>query len=150
MLFGSLVELHALLHSYVYFSLLEKLFLSNLDTSSTPSRHLVICRAPKLFFIAILTHSRQLVDRSRKFLDPRQLLDSWWIDRDSLIMSDEFFLDISRQLHLSTFCFLDTWLDTYLDTSICQDLLNLYIQVLCNPAFISLDLSLDSFVSSPP
>ena len=36
MLFGSLVELHAWLHSYLCFSLLEKLFLSNLDTSSTP------------------------------------------------------------------------------------------------------------------
>ena len=35
MLFGSLVELHALLHSYRCFSLLEKLFLSNLDRSST-------------------------------------------------------------------------------------------------------------------
>ena len=37
MLIGSLVELHASLHSYLCFSLLEKLFLSNLDTSSTPS-----------------------------------------------------------------------------------------------------------------
>ena len=36
MLIGSLVELYAWLHSYLCFSLLEKLFLSNLDTSSTP------------------------------------------------------------------------------------------------------------------
>ena len=35
MLFGSLVELHAWLHSCLCFSLLEKVFLSNLDTSST-------------------------------------------------------------------------------------------------------------------
>ena len=35
MLIGSLVELHAWLHSYLCFSFLEKLFLSNLDTSST-------------------------------------------------------------------------------------------------------------------
>ena len=35
MLFGSLVELHTWLHSYLCFSLLEKLFLSNLDTSLT-------------------------------------------------------------------------------------------------------------------
>ena len=36
MLFGSLVVLHSWFHSYLCFSLLEKLFLSNLDTSSTP------------------------------------------------------------------------------------------------------------------
>ena len=36
MLFGSLVELHHWLHSYMCCSLLEKLFLSNLDSSSTP------------------------------------------------------------------------------------------------------------------
>ena len=35
-LFGSLVELYAWLHSYLYFSPLEKLFLSNLDSFSTP------------------------------------------------------------------------------------------------------------------
>ena len=60
MLFGSLVELHALLHSYLYFSLLEKLFLSNLDTSLTLPRHLAICQALKLFLIAISTDPRQL------------------------------------------------------------------------------------------
>ena len=36
MLIGSLVELHAWLHSYLCFSFLEKLFLSNLDSFSTP------------------------------------------------------------------------------------------------------------------
>ena len=35
MLIRSLVELHAWLHSYLCFSLIEKLFLSNLDNSST-------------------------------------------------------------------------------------------------------------------
>ena len=35
MMFGFLVELHVWLHSYLCFSLLEKLFLNNLDTSST-------------------------------------------------------------------------------------------------------------------
>ena len=78
MLIGSLVELHAWLHSYLCFSLLEKLFLSNLDTWP-------ICRDLKLFLIAIslavstasgsikkvlgpLIASRQLVDRSSFFL----------------------------------------------------------------------------------
>ena len=36
MLIGSLVELHAWLHSYLCFSLLEKLFLNNLNSISTP------------------------------------------------------------------------------------------------------------------
>ena len=35
MVFGFLVELHVWLHSYLCFSFLEKLFLNNLDTSST-------------------------------------------------------------------------------------------------------------------
>ena len=35
-LFGSLVELYAWLHSYLCFSLHEKLFLNNLDSFSTP------------------------------------------------------------------------------------------------------------------
>ena len=37
MLFGSLVDLLVWLHSYLCFSLLKKLFLSNLDSSLTPS-----------------------------------------------------------------------------------------------------------------
>ena len=42
-LIGSLVELNAWLHSYLCFSLLQKWFLSYLDTSLIPSRHLAIC-----------------------------------------------------------------------------------------------------------
>ena len=60
MLFGSLVELHVLLHSYLCFSLLEKLILSYLNTSSIPPQHLAICRDPKLFLIVISTDPRQL------------------------------------------------------------------------------------------
>ena len=48
MLTGSLVELHAWLHSYLCYSLLEKRFLSYLDTSSIPPWHLAIYRALKL------------------------------------------------------------------------------------------------------
>ena len=55
MLMGSLVELHAWLHSC--FSLLEKLFLSNLDNFSTPPRHLAIYRAFQLPLITILIAS---------------------------------------------------------------------------------------------
>ena len=53
MLFGSLVVLHARLHSYLCFSLLEKLILSILDTSSTPLDTWPICRDFKLFLFAI-------------------------------------------------------------------------------------------------
>ena len=63
MFFGSLVVLHAWLHSYLCFSLLEKLFLSNLDTS----RHL-----------AYLSRSLVVCYRNRD-----SCLDSWWIDREN-------------------------------------------------------------------
>ena len=69
MVFGSLVVLHVGLHSYLCFSLLEKLLLK---ACLTPSLHLVIYRASKLFFLSqISTPPRHLVDRSRKFLSPR-------------------------------------------------------------------------------
>ena len=134
MLIKSLVELHAWLHSYLYFSLLEKLFLSNLDTFSTLSWHLAICQALKLFLIVISTPSQQLggsIEISFGSSIPswqlggsieisfgssiasRQLVD--WssfflafvelsLDRPSIAESVEAFL-------------LDTWLDTCLNTS---------------------------------
>ena len=46
MLFGSLVELHVWLHSCLCFSFLEKLFLSNLDTS----RHLAYLSSSSVSF----------------------------------------------------------------------------------------------------
>ena len=54
MLFGSLVELHVWLHSCLCFFLLEKMFLSNLDSSSTPLDTWLIYRALQFLFIAIL------------------------------------------------------------------------------------------------
>ena len=61
MVFGSLIELHAWLHSCLCFFLLKKLILK---ASSTSPRHLAICRASKFFLIAISTPPRHLVDRS--------------------------------------------------------------------------------------
>ena len=97
----------------------------------TPPRHLAICRALKLFLIAISTlprqlggsikkvhgssiASRQLVDRSNFFsylccFVPRHLLDNCICRRFKL--STPFLIDVS----------------TPLDTFICRDLLNLYI-----------------------
>ena len=113
MLLGSLVELHVGLHSCLSFSLLEKLLLK---ASSTPPRHLLdtwlSVELPSFF----LSQSRHLVGRSRNFLSPRQLFDTWWIDRASSLMSDVFvprhFLDtciyrrknprhLARHLYLS-------------------------------------------------
>ena len=118
MVFGSLVELHAWLHSYLCFSLLEKLILK---ASSTPPRHLAICQASKLFLIAISTPPRHLVDWSRNscplnsFLTPGgsiephllclmfSYLDTYLtpISVDGQIL--DTLLDTSRHLHLSSF-----------------------------------------------
>ena len=69
MLIGSLVELYVGLHSYLCFSLLEKLVLK---AGSTPPRYLAICRASQAFF---LTQSRHF-------------LNTWWIDRESSCLFD--------------------------------------------------------------
>ena len=114
MLFGSLVKLHTWLHSYLCFSPLKKLFLKSwLDTSS-----ILFVELPKLFLIAISTAPRHLMDRSRKFLTSRQLLNTGWIDRASCLASGVF---LPQQ-------FLDTWsvdvafswhlLDKCLDTTL--------------------------------
>ena len=71
----------------------------------------------KFFHIAISTASRYLVDRSRKLLPPRQLLDSWWIDLASILAFDGLFLDTSSTLVSIEDHFPDTFLDSYLDTS---------------------------------
>ena len=106
MLFGSLVELHVQLHSCLCFSLLEKLFLSNLNNSSTPLDTWLIYQALQLLFIAILIASQQLLNLSRKFLSPRQLLDPsslflLWTPLDSC--SINAFVEIYKSQHLS-FC----------------------------------------------
>ena len=113
MLIGSLVELHVELHSCLCFSHLEKLFLK---ASSTPPRYLLdswlFVELLKLFLIANLTTSRHLVDRSRKLLSPRQLLDTWWIDQDLFSLLLICPSTDPRQLHLSTSIMLDTCLAT--------------------------------------
>ena len=125
-LIGSLVELHAWWHSYLCFSLLEKLFLSNLDSFSTPPRHLAIYRAFQLLLTVISIASRtiELLYSLLCWIVPRQILNSciYW----NLLCS------------------------TPLDTSICWDLLNSYIYVQRDPFLTFLDLSLDKSISSPP
>ena len=69
MLIGSLVELYVGLHSYLCFSLLKKLFSK---AGSTPPWYLAICRASQAFFL----------------MQSRNLLDTWWIDRESSCLLD--------------------------------------------------------------
>ena len=142
MLIGSLVELHAWLHSYLCFSLLEKLFLSNLDTSSTPG---------------------YLSSFSTSYLNLDSFSIAMWIDRQTFWTLDSFSIAsgsiellyylfywiVPRQLHLPKPIMLDTY-STPLDTSICRDLLNSYIYVQCDLFLTFLDLSLDKSISSPP
>ena len=104
MVFGSLVVLHVGLHSYLCFSLLEKLLLK-------VARHLLYTwlsiELPHFF----------------SYRKSRHLLDTWWIDQESSCLLDSFLtarsinqvsmLDMvgysstfARHLHLSTTIFL--------------------------------------------
>ena len=57
---------------FVFFSSRKTGFKMWLDTSLTPPRYLAICRASQAFFL----------------LQSRQLLDTWWIDRESSCLLD--------------------------------------------------------------
>ena len=133
MLFGSLVELHACLHSYLCFSLLEKLFLSNLDSFSTPHRHLVIYQAFQLPLIAISIASRQLGGSIE--ISSGSSIASWQlVDRSSFLLAFCWFVPrqilnncICRHLFCSTPGSTDV--STPLNTSIYRDILTFYIKV---------------------
>ena len=58
----------------VFFSSRKTVLKSWLDTSSTPPRYLAICRASQAFFLS----------------QSRQLLDTWWIDRECSCLLDSF------------------------------------------------------------
>ena len=116
MLIGSSVELHSSLHSYLCFSLLEKRFLSNLDTSQIPLQHLAICRALKVFSYRNLDRSSTAGGSNDKVPRPsiafRQLVDR------SSFSSCVFalFLDTISTSTSVDVVFLDTFLDRWLDT----------------------------------
>ena len=146
MLIGSLVELHVGLHSCLCFPHLEKLVLK---VGLTPPRYLLdnllSVELLHFFLIAFPTTSRYLVDRSRKLLPPRQLLDTQWIDRVSVLSSDELFLDTSSIPQLSTTISLipsSIAVSIPLNTCIYRALLRIYIFVLCDLILIS-SISLD-------
>ena len=136
MLFGSLVELHALLHSYLCFSFLEKLILSYLNTSSIPPQHLAICRDPKLLLIVISTDPRQLGGSIEKVPRP-SIASRQLVDRSSFYSCVfALFLDTSSTASSVDVVFLDTFLDRWLNTSICRELLSIYIKDKRDPDFI--------------
>ena len=117
MLNGSLVELHAWLHSYVCFSLLEKWFLSNLDTSSIPPRHLAFCRALKVFSYRNLDRSSTAGGSNEKV--PGSSITSWQLVDRSSFSSYVFalFLDTFSTVVSINVVFLNTYLDRWLDIS---------------------------------
>ena len=100
------------------------------------SRYLAICWALKLFLIAILTNPRQLGGSIGKVPRPsiasRQLVD--WSRFCYCVFA--FFLDTFSTVASFDVVFLDTFLNRWLDTSICWELLRIYIFVLCDPDFI--------------
>ena len=148
MLIGSFVELHVGLHSCLCFSHLEKLLLK---AGSTPPQYLLDSQLsvelPKLFLIAISPAPRYLVDLSRLGLYARQLLDTQWIDRASVLNSGVIILDTSSTPQLSTSIFLTPppYIPRYLSIpSSVENYWLSYIKPLCDPDLISFDLSLDT------
>ena len=124
MVFESLVELHAWLHSCLCFSLLEKLFLK---ASLTPSRYLAICRASKFFLIVISTPGGSIEKVSVPLIASRHL-----VNRSSLISYVSCFCTstLSWHLYLSTAKSSTPGLtpcSTPFDTFIFRALLRLYI-----------------------
>ena len=137
----------------VFFTL-EKLVLKS---DSTPPQYLLdtllSVEILQVFLIAIPTASGYLVDRSRKLLPPQQLLDTWWIDRASVLRFDELFLDTFSIPQLSmTISSIPTSIASLipLNTCIYRALLRVYIFILCDPILISLiSLNLSAPVHLP-
>ena len=114
MVFGSLVELHAWLHSNLCFSLLEKLFLSNLDSFSTPHLSVELLS----YFLSQSRHlstARWINQESSCPFDSFSttggsiellsscLLNSYSTPPRQLNLSMPFMLNTSRHLYLSRF-----------------------------------------------
>ena len=105
----------------MFFTSQKTVLKSYLNTSSIPC---YLSSFSSIFLNAISTPPRYLVDRSRKLMPPRKLLDTYWIDRASVLESDSLLLDS----FLDTSGIEDQILDSFLDTSRylnCQALLKL-------------------------
>ena len=104
-------------------------FFSSWKTGSTPPWYLAICQASQAFF---LTQSRHL-------------LDTWWIDRASVLETDSLLLDTCSipQLSMTTFSTPpSTASSTPLDTSAVEHYWRSYLNLLRDSSLISL-ISLD-------
>ena len=113
----------------VFFSSRKTVLKSWLDTFSTPTRYLAICRASQAFFL----------------LQSRHLLDTWWIDQGSVLGFDSLLLDTCLIPQLSTTIFstpTSTASLTPLDTSSVEYYWRFYLNLLRNPSLIS-SISLD-------
>ena len=129
---------------FVFFSSRKTMLKSWLDTSSIAS---YLSSFLSLFLIAIPIAPLYLVDRSRMLLPPRQLLDTQWIDRASVLGSDSLLIDTCSIPQLSTTIFsISTSIDSSipLNTCIYRDLLRVYIFSLRDLFLIS-SISLDLF-----
>ena len=114
----------------VFFSSRKIGFKMWLNTSSIPC---YLSRFSSLFHIVIPTAPRYLVDRSRMLLPLRQLLNTWWIDRASILGSDSLLLDTCSIPQLSTSFFstpTSTVSPTPLDTSSVEHYLRFYLNLL--------------------
>ena len=118
----------------------------NLDTSSILGGSIEKASASSI-------PPRHLLDRSRKLLHPRYLLDTCWIDRASVLnLTPCCSIASSIPQLLKTRSSIPTSTDTLIpfDTFICRDLLAAYIRPLWDPNFISLrSFSRYFFVSLP-
>ena len=128
----------------VFFSSQKTVLKSWLDTSSIAS---YLSSFLSLFLIAIPIAPLYLVDQSRMLLPPRQLFDTQWIDRASVLGSDSLLIDTCSIPQLSTTIFsISTSIDSSipLNTCIYRDLLRVYIFSLRDLFLIS-SISLDLF-----
>ena len=118
----------------VFFSSRKTVLKSWIDTSSIPC---YLSSFSSLFLIVIPTAPRYLVDRSRNLQPPRQLLDTQWIDRASLLVS----LLCSSTTSSVDVVFLNTYstdVSTPPQHLICRDLLRILFKLFVRSAIIFL------------
>ena len=141
MLTGSLDELHAWLHSYLRFSLLEKRFLSYLDTSSIPPRHQAICRALRLC-------SYRNLDRSSttRWIDQESswTLNSFSIAGGSIELLFLCLCFVSR--HLLNSCICRRCFSRHLPRRMARHSWHLYLSRITDALYIGLSWSSSHFL----
>ena len=121
----------------MFFSSRKTVLKSWLDTSSMPPWYLAICQASQVFLLS----------------QSRQLLDTWWIDRASVLGSDSLLLDTCSIPQLLTTFFLtptSTASSTPLDTSSVKHYWRFYINLLARSVSHFFNLSRSVHACSSP